>query len=394
MSNNRVDPSHAAACLAAFGRAREIWDIVFLLCRMKNKKGGPEDRNMDKPTVFISYNWGSDKTADLVEERLCPIATIERDKSSIRPWGSISDFMKKIRHTDLVVAIVSDRYLKSVACMYEIVQLLKDDDWLDHSMFVVEDSAKGIYKAKSQVEYINYWEKEKNDLEEALKELNPAFVMTQAEELRKIKYIQLNLNDFMKNVADSNNPDMVEAIDAIEKRVLQKRNAKEYSENESEVTDFSENNLKVYTEIIKPIGSPNVVSEEAYVMLLYAAVGNGEVEVSETLAGSTFLTGGKFNLNRGQDPREIAVWEDAVQALVSNGYMRVKYRGRAQTIYKVTRMGYEIADGFKASNNINTECTPSETLDRLRTDQSYEVIDDPEAQALQQYLTYDPYSQF
>lgn len=361
---------------------------------MKNKKGGPEDRNMDKPTVFISYNWGSDKTADLVEERLCPIATIERDKSSIRPWGSISDFMKKIRHTDLVVAIVSDRYLKSVACMYEIVQLLKDDDWLDHSMFVVEDSAKGIYKAKSQVEYINYWEKEKNDLEEALKELNPAFVMTQAEELRKIKYIQLNLNDFMKNVADSNNPDMVEAIDAIEKRVLQKRNAKEYSENESEVTDFSENNLKVYTEIIKPIGSPNVVSEEAYVMLLYAAVGNGEVEVSETLAGSTFLTGGKFNLNRGQDPREIAVWEDAVQALVSNGYMRVKYRGRAQTIYKVTRMGYEIADGFKASNNINTECTPSETLDRLRTDQSYEVIDDPEAQALQQYLTYDPYSQF
>jgi len=35
-----------------------------------------------------------------------------------------------IRKTDLVVVIISDAYLKSVACLYEIMQLLKDEDWI------------------------------------------------------------------------------------------------------------------------------------------------------------------------------------------------------------------------------------------------------------------------
>lgn len=179
-----------------------------------------EDENiMNKPTVFISYNWGSESTADEVEIRLQPIAKVLRDKSSIKPWGSITEFMKRIRETDLVVVIVSDSYLKSVNCLYEVMQLLKDDNWKTHSMFLVEDSAKGIYKALEQLEYINYWNDEADNLEAALKKLSPAQVTNQAEELKKIKLIQFKINDFIKSVADSNNPDIDRAIDAVVERV-------------------------------------------------------------------------------------------------------------------------------------------------------------------------------
>lgn len=53
--------------------------------------------------------------------------------------------------------IISDAYLKSVACLYEIMQLLKGDNWVYHSMFLVEDSAKGLYKSLGQHEYVKYW---------------------------------------------------------------------------------------------------------------------------------------------------------------------------------------------------------------------------------------------
>ena len=49
--------------------------------------------------------------------------------------------------------------------------------------------------------------------------INPALVTAQAEELKKIQLIQLNLNDFMKSVSDRNNPDLAQAIDAVERRV-------------------------------------------------------------------------------------------------------------------------------------------------------------------------------
>lgn len=160
-----------------------------------------------KPSVFISYNWGSDKTADEVERRLKPIAELRRDKNSIGPWGSITEFMKGIRKTDLVVIIISDSYLKSVACMYEVMQLMKDENWISHTMFLVENSAKGIYKPVGQLNYVKYWIAENTDLKNELDGMDHELVTNQAEELKKIDLIQLHINDFMKTVVDRNNPD-------------------------------------------------------------------------------------------------------------------------------------------------------------------------------------------
>ena len=198
--------------------------------------------DQDKPTVFLSYNWGSDTIADEVEKRLSPIATVLRDKSSIKPWGSIGEFMKQIRKTDLVVVALSDTYLKSVACMFEITHLIKDEEWPSYSLFLVEDSAQGIYKSLGQLEYIKYWQEKLEELEKELSGLNPALVTSQAEDLKKIKIIQLQLNDFMRKVADCNNPDLNRALDIAERRV------KETTHKE---TDKKENNETSQDDAIK-----------------------------------------------------------------------------------------------------------------------------------------------
>lgn len=232
--NPRIGLAQLLQCLDIVNNDQLYWDDLKQrgLDSLEENRAVRQDQTMSgqvnsksgsslstKPSVFISYNWGSDKIADEVEYRLKAIAEVRRDKSSIRPWGSITEFMKSIRKTDLVVIIISDSYLKSVACMYEVMQLMRDDDWISYTMFLVENSAKGIYKPVGQLNYVKYWIAEKENLKNELDGMDHELVTPQAEELKKIDTIQYNINDFMKTVVDRNNPDLEQAIDEVVRRV-------------------------------------------------------------------------------------------------------------------------------------------------------------------------------
>lgn len=333
---------------------------------------------MNKPTVFISYNWGSEVTAKAVESKLSSIATVLRDKNNIGPWGSISEFMKQIRKSDLIVMVISDSYLRSTACLYEIMQLMKDENWISHSMFLVEDSAKSIYKPVGQLEYIKYWASEKEKLEEALKGMSHELVTAQAEELGKIKRIQLDFNEFVKNVVDRNNPDIDQAIDAVVARVEQSGKASAVEHVTSNIPEAS---------------NPGVgMTSESWIMLLYAADNDGQIIVSRTFGGSTFLTGGKYNMNVSQERREIAKWDAAVQALQTYGYINLESRSNTNSLYMVTDKGYKSSDRFKETHGLNTSKTPSETLsDLLAHYRQQDEEQEQYAQEIENYLSFDPY---
>ncbi len=172
-----------------------------------------------KPTVFISYNWGNDNIADEIEERLSPYADVKRDKKTLSAWGNLKVFMSSIRDQDFAVLIISDAYLKSEACMYEVVELMKEKHLDERVMYVVTDDACKIYDTAKQLEIIGCWENKEKELNEQLKNHNLALVTAQAEELKKVQLIALNIGDFMAKVRYSNNPRMQDAIDALVERV-------------------------------------------------------------------------------------------------------------------------------------------------------------------------------
>ena len=65
-------------------------------------------------------------------------------------------------------------------------------------------------------------------------------------------------------------------------------------------------------------------------------------------------------MERSQDPRELAIWDDAVSYLIANGYIkRVDTKG---VFYQVTTAGYKIADSFKQDNELDINMSPSEIL--------------------------------
>ncbi len=81
------------------------------------------------PEVFISYAWGDDSMEGRVRtevvERLCAALKMDgfapvRDREALRPGELISAFMKQAARANHVVAVISDKYLRSPYCMFEI----------------------------------------------------------------------------------------------------------------------------------------------------------------------------------------------------------------------------------------------------------------------------------
>lgn len=171
-------------------------------------------------SVFISYSWEQSDYADKIEAALRTIAIVKRDKNDISLWGSFSAFMKQIRKEDFVVLLISDAYLKSVNCMYEVSQLFRDEKWNDHTMYVVFDDASKIYQTKNHHEYISYWVNHRDVLEADSKKLPTQSTAAYVKELQQTLEVLNMIGEFLMLVRDANNPKPMTAVEKIKDKIL------------------------------------------------------------------------------------------------------------------------------------------------------------------------------
>lgn len=180
---------------------------------------GTERKSNDK-TIFLSYNWHDGDIADRIDRHLSGIhgITVKRDVRDIGTWKSIRDFMKSIRQQDYAVLIVSELYLKSKNCMFEVAEVMKEQEYADRIFpAVVEHS---IYAPLVRVEYIKYWQQECDKLEMAIKGMDPSSTVELAADLRRYKSILASMGEFLDLVSDMNNPDIQDIEVQIEKALL------------------------------------------------------------------------------------------------------------------------------------------------------------------------------
>ena len=178
-----------------------------------------DEPKKDLPSVFVSYNHGSSDFVDKIEKALAGICNIKRDKNEIGDWESISDFMKTIRKEDFAVLVISDSYLKSTACLFEVIQLMKDENWDKHTMYVIMDDAKTLYNLGGQLDYIQYWENHYKDIYKKIEQLPLESAHKQIEQLNKITTIKKEIGEFLNKVSDANNPSTDEVISKIKHRI-------------------------------------------------------------------------------------------------------------------------------------------------------------------------------
>ena len=183
-----------------------------------------DEQTQDMPieNIFLSYCQKDSDIANYLEEKLQPLiegkATISRDIRDVEYHESFKRFMNSIEKHDYVITLISDRYLKSRNCMYEMLEVVKDSNFSKRLIFIViSEKDRSLYKseqelpiearvytASGQAEYSKYWNSEKHKLEKEIEEIgNPVYAISQIKEMKILEKILLDLSDFLEFIRDN-----------------------------------------------------------------------------------------------------------------------------------------------------------------------------------------------
>ncbi|WP_415279950.1 toll/interleukin-1 receptor domain-containing protein [Clostridium perfringens] len=211
---------------------------------MENKKVYyvDEEKNSD---IFISYSWEDDVLVNSIDDYFAKKNIIlQRDKRGIKAWESIKEFMKKIRKSDCAILIVSKNYLKSINCMYEVLEVMKDENYRDR-IFTVVLNDTNIYSPLGKAKYIKYWKDQHNNLEKEIKEIDDSEITIElSQDLKKIRYIMSSIGEFISIISDMNNPIVDDNIcNEISKKLLEKGIiSKDVLEGTKDIDSFDDHN--------------------------------------------------------------------------------------------------------------------------------------------------------
>jgi len=189
----------------------------------------PEAASPVSKEVFISYAWGGDseEMANKVDNTLQSKGiTLIRDKRDLEFKGRIKAFMEQIGQGNAVVVVISDKYLKTENCMFELVEIAANKDFCDRIFPIVLSDAQ-IYKPIKRIRYIQHWEQEIAELDEAMKTVNAANLQGFRESIDLYTRIRNTIADLTETLKDMNtlspgihtDSEFFELIGAIEDRL-------------------------------------------------------------------------------------------------------------------------------------------------------------------------------
>lgn len=97
-------------------------------------------REMKRVKIFISYNHATSGIADIIEQNLRESyglkIIISRD-TQLEYRDDIDQFMQSIKENDVIVSIITKKYLESEACMFEVTELMRDVEYFKRLAFII-----------------------------------------------------------------------------------------------------------------------------------------------------------------------------------------------------------------------------------------------------------------
>jgi internalin A len=183
----------------------------------------------NEQSVFISYAWGGEReeVVNQIDRALQQRGIkIIRDKRDLGYKGSIKAFMEHIGQGNCVIVVISDKYLRSPNCMFELVEIAENKQFHDR-IFPIVLAGANIYDPVKRIEYVKHWEVKRAELAEAMKSLDPANLQGIREDMDLYDRIRDKVSGLTSILKDMNTltPDMHresdfrEIYDGIEKRM-------------------------------------------------------------------------------------------------------------------------------------------------------------------------------
>lgn len=148
---------------------------------------------------YVSYAWAdeSDPKREENVDALCEEAEkrgvkIVRDKITLNHGDLIWDFMRQIGEGDRVFIFLSDAYLHSPYCMFELFEMWRNSrqneaEFLRRARFFTLDDAR-IVEPRNWLEYAKFWKRARDKLRQDISELGWEFAGIEA--IKRYKLIE------------------------------------------------------------------------------------------------------------------------------------------------------------------------------------------------------------
>ena len=161
---------------------------------------------MQSREVFISYAWGgeSENIVNEIDKAFEQKSiTLIRDKRDLGFKGMITNFMEQIGAGKAIVVVISDKYLKSPYCMFELLEIYRNMKFAERIFPVVMEDAQ-IFEPIHRLHYLKYWQDKKNELDEAIKQFGTDPITVIGDDYKTYKKIFDNFGEIINILKDIN----------------------------------------------------------------------------------------------------------------------------------------------------------------------------------------------
>lgn len=110
--------------------------------------------------IFLSYCWEDHDYADMIDKYLQEKDIfVILDRRDLKYGESIKEFTKKVRKSDYVIMVVSEKFLHHESCMSEVVELMKTDHYREKICPVIIRRKKDELRFEPECmgQYADYW---------------------------------------------------------------------------------------------------------------------------------------------------------------------------------------------------------------------------------------------
>ena len=155
-----------------------------------------------EPAVFLSYSWADQVVADEIEAAFTAEGVyLARDVRDAPYRQDLPAFMQRLGRARHVVMLVSDTYLKSRNCMYEVLEFLAHGGFEARALPVVLPNATGIFDAARSLEYLEFWDRRAREVDAALRGMHSLeHTRRVQEELDHCSRIRAAMDGFLASV--------------------------------------------------------------------------------------------------------------------------------------------------------------------------------------------------
>ncbi len=201
----------------------------------------------NKAKIFFSYAWGDDDEKEESREQVVNELyeslkkedyNLVRDKVDLGYKGFISDFMTRIGKGDLVIVVLSKKYVKSAYCMFELYEVARNSKF-EKELFrqkVLPIVVEFVNFTDTLVleEYFEYWEDLHLKWDKLVEKRKRQLSQEQFDRYEKIKLIHQNFGKLADWLVDMN---------TLSKKLLSANDFKIIKENIEEYQNKSLENI-------------------------------------------------------------------------------------------------------------------------------------------------------